>query len=89
MFSSHLEMHLLSREVGRLGNNDWKLFWHEGESTLPIEDGKGSSCLATPLRAGAKECCHLTLDLSSVGVHLNKDMGFRFARKVVFVTSWS
>lgn len=40
-------------------------------------------------KAGAKECCPLTLDLSSVGVHLNKYLGFRFARKVVFVTSWS
>lgn len=39
--------------------------------------------------AGAKECCHQTLDLLSVDVNLNKYMGFRFARKVVFVTSWS
>lgn len=30
--------------------------------------------------AGAKECCHLTPDLLSVGLHLNKYMGFRFAR---------
>lgn len=27
-------------------------------------------------RVEPKECCHLTLDLSSVGVHLDNYMGF-------------
>lgn len=84
-------MRLLSREVGRLGNNDWKPFLTRRWEYF-AHRGWGRELVFSDTiegKAGAKECCHLTLDLSSVGVHLNKYMGFRFARKVVFVTSWS
>lgn len=84
-------MCLLSREAGRLGNNDWKLFLTRRWEYFAYRGWEREFLfsVATEGQAGAKECCHLTPDLSFVGVHLNKYMGFRFARKVVFVTSWS